>query len=120
MKMNLEEFINSAWQNFWIHEPGLQIYIRKTPKKYKHKWGDLQLASISAEKPGNGALTRFLDKYEPKYQFYLENVFEERLVKFFQNRGYVILNKIWYPFPQYPACMMGLDPNTGEENGHVQ
>jgi hypothetical protein len=118
--MTFNEFLNSEWQNYWIEEPGIRIYIRKTPKRFKHKWGDLQLASLSAKKPGDGALTRFLLKYEPKYQFYIENVFEQRLVSFFQNRGYVILNKEWYPFPQHPACMIGPDPNLGEENGNVQ
>lgn len=84
--MTFEEFINTKVRNFWIEEPGgLAIYVRKSILPGR---GDYELANMSAEHPGNGALTKFLDKYEKHYSFLVENVFNPRLAKFLERRGY--------------------------------
>jgi hypothetical protein len=114
--MNFDEFTKSLWYNHWIDEEGhLKMYVRRTPPRFKHRWGNYQLASMSNEiAPGKGALKKFLDKYEPTYQFYIENLLNPQLAVFFLKRGYRIVSG------DHAPCMMGPDPNPGEENGHVQ
>lgn len=85
-RMNFEEFIASKKRNAWIYEPGIEIYVRIS---LPVRGTDYDLASMNAERPGEGALTRFLDRYEGKYKFFIENVHEpSRLGEFFLRRGY--------------------------------
>lgn len=85
--MNFSKFIALDFKNAWIKEPGLDIYIRKC--LLPTRCADYELANMTATRPGKGALTVFLDKYEPLYSFYIENVLEQRLVDYFSRRGYV-------------------------------
>jgi hypothetical protein len=106
--MNFEQFIQSQWRNYWIDEGTLRIYVRKTPEKYRYRWGDIQLASMENKNPGKGDLAKFLNKWELCYQFYIENVFNLELEKFFLKRGYIQVNE-QLCLPKYPSCLMGPD-----------
>jgi hypothetical protein len=88
--MNFLDFVAAfSLHNAWIREPGLQLYVRRAPSR-----PDLiDLATMDATVPGKGALTRFLDAYEPSYRFHIENVLNERLVSYLQRRGYVVINR---------------------------
>ena len=88
--MNFNEFISSKLRNAWIKEPGIEIYVRKSISLHNH--GDFELASMQAKAPGKGALTRFLNKYEPLYSFYVENIQNMRLERMLTRRGYKYAN----------------------------
>ena len=109
--MKFETFIDSKWNNYWIKEGTLNIYVRKTPAIFKAKWGDFQLASLSNDNPGHGDLARFLNKWEKHYQFYVENVLNPRLEVFLLGRSYVAVNEKVCLKP-WPPCMLGPDPST--------
>jgi hypothetical protein len=91
--MTFEDFVASGarLRNSWIEEPGLSIYVRK-PTGLTHN-ADFELASMEAEDPGRGSLRAFLERNEPSYTFYVENVLNERLTSFFERRGYRIVGK---------------------------
>ncbi len=78
---------NSRVRGTWIREPGISIYVRKS---VPGRETDFDLASMEADEQGGGALTQFLDKYEPHCRFYVENVLTKRLVEYFKRRGYTI------------------------------
>lgn len=100
--MNFEQFIKSRLSNAWITEyRTLKIYVRRTHPRMREHWGDYQLASMSSTIMGTGLLTKFLNKYEPKYQFYIENLLNPRLFEYFKRRGYIILEE------KQPQCMLG-------------
>ena len=81
-----EDFIKSGKRNAWIAEPGIVLFVRKS---LPSRGTDYDLAAMTADNPGNKALTRFLDKYELKYSFYIENVLQpNRLGKYFLKRKY--------------------------------
>lgn len=83
---NFEEFIKSGKKNAWIAEPGIVLYVRKSVPS---RGTDYDLASMTADNPGNKALTKFLDKYELKYSFFIENVLQpNRLGKYLLKRKY--------------------------------
>lgn len=84
--MNFEEFTKSIQRNQWIEEDGIMIYVRKSI----YKTHDFELATLNASNPGNGALGRFLDKYESKYVFFIENIFSKRLQNYFLRRNYKV------------------------------
>jgi hypothetical protein len=84
----------------WVFEPGIRIYVRKG---WRPRHGDYVLANMEATTPGKGALTKFLDTWEPKYQFSVEQILNERLIPYFERRGYV------YESGKFPGslCMIG-------------
>jgi hypothetical protein len=84
--LNFEQFCLSDYRNLWIKEPGIDLYVRKSI----HKDVNIDLANMVADKPGTGALTEFLDKYEPKFGFYVENA-HPRLAEYFKRRGYEVV-----------------------------
>lgn len=90
-KKSFEQFAVSTERNEHIREKGITIYVRR-PFGHTHN-ADFELATFSADKPGSGALTAFMDKYSDKYTFYIENILEDRLVEFFQKRGYRIIGE---------------------------
>ena len=96
--MDFPQFAASELRNAWIKPPGLTIYIRRGIRQ--HSRGDFQLANLYADEPGNGAFTRFLDEWEPRYSFYVENIFNERLRFYLERRGYE------YTFNELPYCMV--------------
>jgi hypothetical protein len=84
-KYTFEDFVNETSpyiRNAHVTEPGIVIYVRK-PTGFTHN-ADFELATLSARKPGSGALTKFMDKYADKYTFYVENILETRLINFFE------------------------------------
>jgi hypothetical protein len=112
--VNFETFIKLNLRNEWLQEyRSLRLYVRKTPEGFKDKWGDYQLASMTSNIPGSGLLTRFLNRYEKKYQFYIENILNPRLITFFEKRGYKVVND---PLKQGSPCMMGPKPKE-KKNG---
>jgi hypothetical protein len=103
--MDFEQFTKSPLPNAWIVENNiLRLYIRKTYPLLKSHYGDYQLASMVSAAPGSGLLTTFLNKYEPKYQFYIENIFEERFFEYFKGRGYRVM------YNHMPYCVLGPMP----------
>lgn len=90
-KISFEQFAVSNARNGHVREKGITIYVRR-PNRHAHN-ADFELATFSADKPSNGALTAFMDKYGDKYTFYIENILEDRLVSFFQKRGYRIIGE---------------------------
>jgi hypothetical protein len=102
-QLSFEKFLASPWPNYWIEEPGLHIYVRKTWRI--ENCDTIDLANITADVPGRGALTKFLDRYEPDHIFYVENIFNNRLVPYLERRGYVVVNR------EYPWCMIRLNHN---------
>lgn len=89
--MTFEQFVKSGPSNAWVREPGIELYVRRS---LPSRGTDFDLANMNANPPGVGALTRFLDKYEPQYTFYIENIHNERLIPYFKRRGYVIVDKV--------------------------
>lgn len=72
----------------WLFEPGIRLYVRKG---WRAAHGDFVLANMEAKRPGQGALTAFLDRWEPLYQFSIENILNPRLVPYFERRGYHVV-----------------------------
>lgn len=68
-----------------LREPGFTtLYVRKS----KRRGIDIELASVTARKPGSGALTKLLDRLEPRYTVLFESVLSKRLVAYLERRGY--------------------------------
>lgn len=88
---DFEAFLKSKLQNAWVLEPGISIYLRKTGSN-PYTNCDFDLANMNAKVLGSGSLTKFLDKFEPRFTFRIENILNDRLVPYFQQRGYVITN----------------------------
>lgn len=95
--MRFSEFRKSKARNAWIKEPGIEIYVRRSIIEDS----DFDLANMQATKPGKGALTKFLDRYEPRYRFYFENVYNERLQAYLLRRGYVLVSRD----PHFPCFL---------------
>jgi hypothetical protein len=97
-KMNFHGFTQDTLGNAWIQEPGLAIYVRRIPAPHVERYGEFCIASVNAKRPGSGALTRFLDEWEPKVAFSFENVMNVRLVAYLARRGYrVTTEAMTYP-----------------------
>ena len=84
--MDFLEFVKSDLRNLWISEKGIDIYVRK-PTKYSNYY---DLANMNAQTQGQGALTCFLNSYEPIYNFRVENIHNLRLIPYLEKRGYEI------------------------------
>jgi hypothetical protein len=92
--LTFEQFVElvaeKSWgrANTWVYEPGLALYVRKPLLGVRPPGIDFDLASMEADAPGRGALTAFLDRHEPKYGFYVENLLNPRLIGYLERRGY--------------------------------
>jgi hypothetical protein len=86
--MNFEQFIASSIMSRLVIEDGLKIYVTKTNQNMKNINGDYQISVVVIDTPGS--FTRFLDKYEPIYRFYIKNIVSDRVVPYFERRGYII------------------------------
>jgi hypothetical protein len=101
--MNLHEFLSSNKRNAWIEEPGLEIYVRRTIRFLgSRKVEILDIANVSAEKPGQGYFTEFLSHAEVitnslGISIYIENIMDERFEHFFIKRGYKKVTKEYPP-----------------------
>lgn len=91
-QMNFRKFQKQCYANAWIVEgrgsKQIHIYVRRSRGPYLLNHGDYQLANMQAKAPGNGALTKFLDQWEPECDFYFEHVLTERLAAYLEKRGY--------------------------------
>ena len=89
--MTFEQFLKSNQKNAWVDGPKtLKLYVRRTPNNpyWLDHYGEIQLANMNAEKMGQGALTDFLNKWEPQFSIFIENVINTRLLGYFEKRGY--------------------------------
>jgi hypothetical protein len=84
---SFDSFLTSRLRNVWLYEPGIAIYVRKSVRVGV----DIDLASMEADYPGKGALTKFLDTYEPHHVFCVENIHNPRLPAYLKRRGYLQL-----------------------------
>lgn len=83
--MTFAEFTtHTKMRSAWLREPGLSIYVRRSfwPTR------DYELANVSADEPGAGAFTRFLERFEPRFLLYVEVVSTRRLIEYLERRGY--------------------------------
>jgi hypothetical protein len=88
--MNFKQFIKLLnLRNSWIVEEGLSIYVRRSI----YPTHDYELASLNADSPRGGSLTKFLNEYEKEYAFLVENCLNKRLEKFLLKRGYIVYDK---------------------------
>lgn len=92
MAHTLKSFSLSSQMTGFIYEIGLEVYVVKNIDK-KSPGINFDISSISAHKPGKGKLTKFLDRYEPLFGLYIENILSARLRQYFIKRGYVECNK---------------------------
>ena len=91
MLVTFEQFIASKQQNAWVKGPKtLNLYVRRTPNNpyWRNHYGEIQLANMCSDTMGQGALTEFLNKWEPKLDIFIENVINDRLLGYFERRGY--------------------------------
>jgi hypothetical protein len=66
--MNFLEFTTTNLRSVHIYEDGIEIYVRRG-NGFSHN-AQFELATLSADEMGKGALTRFLDRHEPLFTFY--------------------------------------------------
>lgn len=102
--MTFDQFVMSPVRNAWItagRGDRLSMYIRKPmPHGPRAAIGvDFELANLSAEHPGHGALTGFLDRWEPHYSFLVECIVNPRLHGYLIGRGYVNYRDVCGVFP---------------------
>lgn len=96
MSIGFRKFLKSPLRNAWIMErtgnsSTLHVYVRRSIIP-SHE-ADFDLANMHASKPGRGALTRFLDRWEPFYRFRIEQVLNPRLEAYLMRRGYTIQSR---------------------------
>jgi len=84
---SFDYFLTYRLRNAWVREPGIDLYVRKSIRKGV----DIDLSNMEADEPGQGALTKFLDKYEPRHVFCVENIHNPRLPAYLERRGYLQL-----------------------------
>jgi len=102
--MKFEQFIVGKEDRAWVRAPGLSIYVRRAASRIRGinirgPGVDFELASMDATKPGNGALTKFLDKYEPQFGFFVQSIINERLQAYLARRGYTVVSHESNPAP---------------------
>jgi hypothetical protein len=87
MRPKLDDFISQArekWPyNAWVTEPGFaELYVRVSWRPLENKMVQvIDLANITATKPGNGAFTKLVAKLREKYPelgIYVESVLNPR------------------------------------------
>lgn len=92
--------IESKHRSVWTHGGGLSVYMRRGGHAIE---GELcyciDIASITADEPGNGIFTEFLTKIEQEIEahigrknsckcVYVESIMEPRLAQYLARRGY--------------------------------
>lgn len=97
--MRFEQFIVSKENRAWVTVPGLKIYVRRPRWQLRGPGVDFELASMDARTPGRGALTKFLDKYESQFGFFVQSIINERLQAYLARRGYVVVSHESNPSP---------------------
>ena len=110
--------------NQYVYEPGLTLYVRRSMVAGRSIRGpgiQFDIANVSADYPGKGAFTRFLDLYEPQYGFYMELVHNERLEAYLRRRGYVNHPRCWGRAPNLIKPPKGAsDDRTNSETSDLQ
>lgn len=96
--MNLEQFLQSKYQNLWIYEPQMEIYVRKGVHYHpilKEPINCLDIANVQVSAPNNGIFTRWLEKaisLANRWEFdavYVESVLTERFANYFRVRDWI-------------------------------
>lgn len=80
-------------RNAWIREPGITMYVRRSA----YPGIDIDLANLTADRPGKGAFSKFLDRYEHAHTFRIENIMNDRLVPYLERRGYSFHGRLTHP-----------------------
>jgi hypothetical protein len=105
-QMTFAQFRLTAYRNSWCYEEkGLEIYVRRSIPKLRR--GDYELANMTNNNRGNGSLTDFLNRWEPEYQFYVENIVNDRLEAYLFRRGYSYIIPPPLSLSDPPPCMLG-------------
>ena len=89
---SLAAFLSDDSQSEWVCHGGLTIYVRKTmgDGKFRDRYGDLQIANISAKTPGAGQFTGLLDiLIHQGTAVYVENVLTDRFADYLRRKGFV-------------------------------
>lgn len=94
MMKKTQEFWDSGARNEWLSDDDgyFKVYVRRT--KIRGMFGrkdSLDIASVEVVEHLRGykAFTLYLDRIEPTYDIYIENVLNERLSAFLKRRGYL-------------------------------
>lgn len=99
--MDLDEFIESCFEDAWIDEPGLEYFVRKSIV-YP---GVIELANVMQSRtPVFAAYFKFLKKYEDRIPFYAELVGNKGLVRLYEKRGW--LRRPSLPSPDFASPLM--------------
>jgi GNAT superfamily N-acetyltransferase len=102
------EFPSRSWFTF---EPGGQIYLRAT-KRNELPTLDVANISVDGAQRGQGVYTKLLANIEKLAaeagfkQVYAENVLNEKLIKFYERKGYVVVPNLYKP--DYPSMLKSL------------
>lgn len=75
----------------WTYPKGLRLYVRRALVELYGPRVHITLANIWAVRQGKGALTRFLDQWEPCLGLFVESVRDERFKAFWERRGYQLV-----------------------------
>lgn len=95
---DLDLMLSRGKDRGWIVEDGITAYVRVTQRAiHPHGMvGTIDVANVTADERGKGALTRWLSKVEQKAQthgrvVFAESVLETRLEGFLARRGYTMI-----------------------------
>ena len=86
--------VDNGWPaNRWLRSmPGMEVYVRRNPRSLPEgNFVMLDIANVGVTQTGRGTFTRFLDRLEALRLLdgiYLENVHDDRHVRYYQRRGY--------------------------------
>jgi len=102
MYKDLDDFLVSRCRNKWIDVGDIKVYFRKSNRHWLCKFHrdeaplkTLDIASVEADDPGNGAWTRFISSLKTNKklleyeQIYVENVLNVSFAQWFRRMGWV-------------------------------
>lgn len=101
--MKLREFVASDLRNAWCAEGAMEIYVRRGRRLVRDEWvNSFDVASASSRKPGSKRFPKIMDEVEALARengfsgVFIENVLNERLCPFFEQRGYIMVSHDGY------------------------
>lgn len=89
--MNFDQFLLSDEVNPWLRERGLQMYVRRN-RVYP---GLIDISNVNAVKPGQGAYTAFMERYDHLHAFLFENTLTDRLADWHRRLGHAEIACEW-------------------------
>ncbi len=98
MKMTFNEFLKSDARNYWVSEPKMKAYVRKSYRviedQVEEKVIDIANVEVISKYRGTGVYRSALPRMEQASKdagftvIFLESVLEERLLDFYEKHGY--------------------------------